>query len=297
MPGVSTTGERGPASKRLEGRVALVTGSTTGIGEAIARRFAAEGAFVMTHGRRQAEAERVVTAIESDGSGRAAYTLADLALPESADYLVEQTVKRAGRLDILVNNAAVMARGDLETTTSDLFDRTIAVNLRAPMLLARAAIPHLRAATGGVVLNIGSVNGYCGERNQLAYSLSKGGLMTLSRNLADAYGPEGVRVHHFNVGWVLTPGEHHLKQLEGLPQEWPTSLPSAFAPSGQLLTPEDIAHFALAFVDRGAGAVSGVVVDLEQYPVIGRNPSKDMGSGSNEPASGPCASVLAAHRS
>ena len=258
---------------RLAGKVALVTGSTTGIGEAMARRFAREGARVMVHGLDRAEAEQVVSGIQAAG-GDAACHLADLEDEAASPALIDATVNRFGALHILVNNAALTTRSDLETTDAATFDRILAVNLRAPLLLIRAALPHFRRAGGGAVLNIGSVNGYCGERNLLAYSISKGGLMTLSRNLADAHAAERIRVNHFNVGWVLTPNERALKVREGLPDDWPQHVPSAFAPSGRLLTPDEIAHFALAFLADDAGPVSGAVVELEQYPVIGRNPPK-----------------------
>ena len=264
---------------RLSGRVAIVTGSTTGIGEAIARRFAAEGASVMLHGhpKAEAEAEAVKSSIASDGRGRVDCLLADLQAPASAELLVSSTLERFGHLDTVVNNAAIMTRSDLESADAETFDLTVAVNLRAPLLVARAALPAFRSRGGGVLLNIGSVNGYCGERNQLAYAISKGGLMTMSRNLADAHARENIRVCHFNVGWVLTPGEYALKQREGLPPDWPEAVGPEVAPSGRLLPPEVVAHFALAFVDPGAGAVNGAVVDLEQYPVIGRNPPKEVG--------------------
>lgn len=261
---------------QLKEKVALVTGSTTGIGEAIARRFAREGAQVMIHGRRQAEAHQVVQAIQSESHEGADFHLAELSDPHACTELIEATTARFGRLDILVNNAALTTRSSLETTDAATFDRIIAVNLRAPLLLIQAALPHFRRVGGGSVLNIGSVNGYCGERRLLDYSISKGGLMTLSRSLADTLGPEGIRVNHFNVGWVLTPNEFLLKIKEGLPDDWPERLPSSAAPSGRLLSPEEIAHFALAFVADAGGAVNGAVVELEQYPVIGRNPVKSL---------------------
>lgn len=258
---------------RLDGKVALVTGSTTGIGEATARRFAAEGARVMIHGLDVEGAERVTADIQVAG-GDAAYHVADLAEPAACEVLINAVAEQLGQLNILVNNAAVTTRSDLETTDADTFDAVVAVNLRAPLLLIQAARPHFRAAGGGAVLNIGSINGYCGERHLLAYSVSKGGLMTLSRNLADALGPERIRVNHFNVGWVLTPNEYALKQTEGLPPDWPERVPAEFAPSGRLLSPDEIAAHALAFVEDAGGFVSGAVVDLSQYPVIGRNPPK-----------------------
>ncbi len=180
-----------------------------------------------------------------------------------------------GRLDGLVNNAAVMTRSDLETTDARVFDDTMAINLRAPLLLIRAALPHFRRQGGGRVLNIGSVNGHCGERNQLAYSLSKAGMMTLTRNLADAYGAEGLRVNALNVGWTLTPNEFELKKREGLPDDWPEHLPKSHAPSGRLLSPEDVAWAAVYLLSDEAPLLNGGVLDFEQYPVIGRNPVKD----------------------
>ena len=262
-------------NRELTGKVALVTGSATGIGEAMARRFALEGASVLVHGLDRADAERVAAAINGQGGGEAAAAFGDLAEPAACRRLIETTLARFGRLEILVNNAAVVPRSDLQTTTADLFDATLAVNVRAPLLLIQAAHTAL-SQSRGAVLNIGSVNGYCGEQNLLAYAVSKGALMTLSRNLADALGPEGIRVNHLNLGWVLTASEYTLRQREGLPPDWPENLPPATVPSGRLITPEEIAHFALAFVGTGGAPISGAVVDLEQYPMIGRNPPKDV---------------------
>lgn len=259
---------------RLKNKVLLVTGSTTGIGEGMARLFARQGASVMVHGTREEAALKVVENIRKDG-GKADFVLASLQESASPPFIVEKTLNTWGRLDGLVNNAAVMTRSDLESTDADLFDRTLAINLRAPFLLIQAAFPHFRRQGGGRVLNIGSINGYCGERNQFAYSVSKGGLITLTRNLADAYGPEGLRVNLLNVGWTLTPNELELKKKEGLPDDWPSHLSKTFAPSGRLLSPEDIAWSAVYFLSDEAPLINGAVLDLEQYPLVGRNPAKD----------------------
>jgi NAD(P)-dependent dehydrogenase (short-subunit alcohol dehydrogenase family) len=260
---------------RLDGKVALVTGGGTGIGRATSIALAAEGAAVAVNfSRSRGDAEE--TASEITSIGRRAITVGcDVSDDRAVEDMVGRVARDLGGLDILVNNAAVTTRSNLETTDAEAFDRIIAVNLRAPLLLIRAALPHFRRAGGGRVLNIGSINGYCGEANLLAYSISKGGLMTLSRNLADAYGREGLIVNHFNVGWTLTPNEYALKMREGLPADWPTRLPKTTAPSGALLSPQQIAHFALMFLCDEAGPVNGAVVDLEQYPIIGRNPIKE----------------------
>jgi len=256
---------------RLRDKVILVTGSTTGIGEGMARIFAREGAKVMIHGTRREAAEKLVAEIK----GNASFVLGALDDPAAPSRLIDATVSHFGRLDGLVNNAAAMTRGNLETTDLAAFDRTLAINLRAPFLLIQAALPHFRRQGSGRILNIGSVNGYCGERNQLAYSISKGGLTTLTRNLADAYGTEGLRVNQFNVGWTLTPNEFELKKKDGLPDDWPAKVPKTYAPSGRLLSPEDIAWAAVYFLSDEAALINGAILDLEQYPLIGRNPSKE----------------------
>ena len=254
---------------RLHGKVILVTGSTTGIGEAIARRVVEEGARVVIHGR---DAERGRAMVEQ-WPGRAVLELADLADPSAAPQLVDAAVRTFGGLDAVVNNAASVARSNLETTDAAFFDKIIAVNVRAPLLLIRAAFPHLKQSRG-CVLNIGSINAYCGEANLLAYSVSKGALMTLSRNLADSLAYDHIRVTHFNVGWVLTPNEYKQKIADGLPKDWPEKLDPQYAPSGRLLAPSDIAAAAVYWLSDESRPISGSVLELEQYPMIGRNPTK-----------------------
>ncbi len=98
--------------------------------------------------------------------------------------------------------------------------------------------------------------------------------MTLTRNLADAHGAEGIRVNQINPGWTLTPNERVLKATEGLPEDWPSRLPTAYAPGGRLFSPDDVALAAVYFLSDEAALVNGAVLDLEQYPMIGRNPPK-----------------------
>jgi NAD(P)-dependent dehydrogenase (short-subunit alcohol dehydrogenase family) len=256
---------------RLKDKVILITGSTSGIGEGMARTFAREGARVMIHGKEQADAQRMA----ADIGGEAASVFGSLEDPEVPGRLIAETVAHFGRLDGLVNNAATITRSSLETTDSRLFDYVIAVNLKAPFLLIQAALPHFRRQHSGAVLNIGSMNAYTGERNQFIYSVSKGALMTLTRNLADGYITEGMRVNQFNIGWTLTANEYALKRSEGLGEDWPSKVGKAFAPSGRLLSPLDIAWAAVYFLSDESQLVNGAVLDLEQYPLIGRNPVKE----------------------
>ena len=256
-------------ANRLEDKVLLVTGSTTGIGEAVARRCSEEGASVMVHGRDKERARAVSEEV------RGAFAVGDLGDPAVAEQLVDATVERFGRIDGIVNNAALTTRSAIDGTTADVFDRIIAVNLRAPLLIIRAAMPHFRRQGGGVVVNIGSINALCGEPNLLAYSISKGGLQTLSRNLADAHAADGVRINHMNVGWTLTENERRMKVEEGLGLGWETRLPTQFAPSGRIFYPEEIAAHVAFWLSDEAGPVSGAIFEIEQYPMVGRNPHKE----------------------
>lgn len=257
---------------RLKDKVILVTGSTTGIGEAMVRLFAREGAKVMIHGRREDVANELAESIGAPGS----YAIGALEEPKVPAKLVADTVARYGRIDGLVNNAAVITHGGLEDTDLDKFDNTIAINLRAPFLAIQAALPHFRKQGKGKVLNIGSINGYCGERILLVYSMSKGGMMTMTRNLADAHATEGIQINQLNVGWTLTPNEYKLKLRDGLPEDWPSNLPKTVAPSGRIHTPEEVALSAIYFMSDEAALINGAILDVEQFPVIGRNPTKEV---------------------
>ncbi len=258
---------------RLVDKVILITGSTAGIGAAMARLFVREGARVMLHGREAARGRD----LRAELGSAAALHVDDLADPEAAPRLVQAALKSFGRLDALVNNAALSLRQPLAGTDAAFFDRLMAVNLRAPLLLIRAAQEPL-AATQGAVLNIGSVLAHCGQANLLAYSVTKGGLMTLTRNLADALGARRIRVNQLNVGWTLTENEYALKLADGLPVGWPEHLPPDVVPSGRLLSPEEVARGAVYWVGNESRPITGTVADFEQYPVIGRVPNQEKDS-------------------
>jgi short-subunit dehydrogenase len=257
----------GEMMKRLEGKRLLVTGSSTGIGESIARRCVAEGARVLVHGMDEAETRGAAEALGCP------WLVGDLADPAVPAALVKGAVEAFGGLDGLVNNAAWVVRGGIEAVTEEFFDRVMAVNVRAPLFLIKAALPWLRESRGSVV-NIGSVNAYAGEENLLPYSISKGALQTLSRNLGDTLHRSGVRVNQVNPGWVLTPNERKAKEAEGMAADWPEHLPAVFAPAGRIFRPEEIAAWVALFLSEESGPVSGAVIDVEQYPMIGRNPPK-----------------------
>ena len=254
---------------RLKDKVIIVTGGTGGIGGAIAERAVAEGARVLVHGIERAAGETLVKKL----GAAAALHLDDLVDPAAAARIVAAALTAFGRIDAVVNNAAIVARSSLATTDVAFFDRMIAVNVRAPLLLIQAAFPQLKA-NEGCVLNIGSINAHSGQANLLDYSISKGAMQTLSRNLANAHCTDRVRVNHLNVGWVLTEREYAHQIEHGMASDWPQTVPPQFAPSGRLIMPEEIAAAAVYWLGDESRPISGAVVELEQYSIMGRNPNK-----------------------
>jgi NAD(P)-dependent dehydrogenase (short-subunit alcohol dehydrogenase family) len=257
---------------RLENKVIIITGSTTGIGKAIALRCVQEGAKVVIHGLEKNLGEEVMNEL---GEKNALLHIEDLAINGAPERIVASAINRFGKLDSIVNNAAIVASSNIHTTDKEFMQHLLDVNTIAPFLLIKVALPYL-TSQHGCVLNIGSVNAYSGEPNLLAYSVSKGALMTLTRNLGDTLNREnGVRVNQINPGWVLTEKERERKQQHGLPEEWYKDLPAVYAPAGRILWPKEIAAAAIYWLSDEAGPISGQVVDLEQHPFIGRNPPKD----------------------
>lgn len=252
----------------FENKVIIVTGSSGGIGWAIAKAAHAAGAKVLLHGSR-------VDALKANAAElgeNADWIAADLRDAEAPAKIVEKAIESFGRLDGLVNNAGIFPRNDIASVSVDDFDRIFAINTRAPMLLCQAAVKVFREQKShGSIVNIGSVNSYCGQTDLLSYSMSKGALMTMTRNLGDALGPEGIRVNQINVGWTLTDTEHKVQLAEGRPENWAENIPAAFAPTGSILKPEQIAPHVLFWLSDISWPVNGQVYEVEQYPLIGRS--------------------------
>jgi NAD(P)-dependent dehydrogenase (short-subunit alcohol dehydrogenase family) len=216
--------------------------------------------------------ESVVASIEKD---KAVLHIEDLSIDGAPQRLVDLAIKTFGRLDAVVNNAAAVVSSNIHTTDLAFFRKVIEINTLAPFALIKAALPHLRQKRG-CVLNIGSVNAWSGEPNLFAYSVSKGALMTLTRNLGDTlHREDGVRVNQINPGWVLTETETQRKRDHGLADDWFTKVPKVYAPAGRIIWPKEIAAAAIYWLADESGPISGQVVDLEQHPFFGRNPPKD----------------------
>ena len=225
--------------KPLEGKVAIVTGAGRGIGRVIALTLAQNGALVSLAARTEAELEAVLAQIESFG-GQAASFCTDISLEADVKALIRNTVERFGRLDILVNNAAIGAFGPLVETTTEQWDLTMAVNARGPFLTCREAIPYLRQQDQSFIVNISSVVGVKGYADQAAYSASKHALMGMTSALAKEVQKDGIRVHAICPGGIDT-------QL--IRRARPDLDPSV------LMRPEEIADILLFLLTRRGNAV------------------------------------------
>ena len=233
--------------KRFDGKVALVTGGRMGIGLAIARKLRADGARVITAQRGQ---DPDFEGIEVD--------LADAAVPAQ---VVETVVARAGRLDILVNNAGFMQEALAEDMSLESWNRMIAVNLTAPFLLIKAALPHLRRVKGAIV-NIGSIEGIGCNPQHAAYSATKAGLHGLTRAIAVDHGAEGIRCNAVAPGWIDT--DLADAYIDSMPD------PAAFRagigrihPVGRTGKPEDVAGLVAWLASEEAGFVAGQVWTID----------------------------------
>jgi 3-oxoacyl-[acyl-carrier protein] reductase len=223
----------------LEGRCAIVTGASRGIGRSIALVLARNGAAVSLAARTEADLQAVQREIEAFG-GRASSLVADVSRESDVVRLVESTVAWLGHLDIVVNNAGIGIFGPLAETTAEQWDRIMAVNARGPFLLCRESIPHLRRQGGGFIINIASVVAVKAYANQAAYGASKHALLGMSKALAREVQPAGIRVHVLCPGGVDT-------QLVG--QARPDLDQSV------LIQPEEIADWVLFLVTRRGNAV------------------------------------------
>jgi NAD(P)-dependent dehydrogenase (short-subunit alcohol dehydrogenase family) len=248
---------------RVEGKVIIVTGGATGIGRGISEMLAREGARVVIANRNRARGEEVEQAIR-DAGGEALFVPTDIASEADCRGLVEKAVATYGRLDGLVNNAGIFPRATLEETTEELWDQIFATNLKGVFFCCKYAVPELRKAGGGCIVNIGSANSYVGAPNLFAYSVAKGGLITLTRNLAAALAPDRIRVNFVNPGWVITETEIEIQAAEGHDAAW-IEQAGKNMPLGRHQIPEDAAYAVLYLVSDEATQVSG-----EQLGVDGR---------------------------
>jgi NAD(P)-dependent dehydrogenase (short-subunit alcohol dehydrogenase family) len=252
-------GDEAMAAARFAGRVALVTGATSGIGRACAVSLAREGARVVAAGRRAERLAEVVAAIAAAG-GEAVAVEGDTREAEKCEAWVREAVARFGGLDLLVNAAGVLGNGGIQNTTSDEWDRVMDVNLRALFLMTRAATPELVRRKGAVV-NLSSVASHRPYAGLLAYCVSKAGVDMLTRCAALDLAPHGVRVNAVNPGVVVT----ELHTVTHAIADYPAFLERSKSthPIGRVGTAEEVAALVLYLLSDQAGWITGSTVAID----------------------------------
>jgi NAD(P)-dependent dehydrogenase (short-subunit alcohol dehydrogenase family) len=201
-------------SNRLKDRVIVVTGAAQGIGFGCARLLAAEGASVVLGDIQKERGEQSAASIRKEG-GEAVFCAADVKDEGQCAGLIDKSVQTYGKLDGLVNNAGWFPRATLEQTTTELWERVLQVNLRSAFYCCKHAVPKMRQANGGSIVNIGSICGIQSLPNLVAYGAAKGGLLSLTRTLAGALSDDRIRVNYVIPGWVLSEGELAIQRAQG----------------------------------------------------------------------------------
>lgn len=252
----------------LTAKTLIVTGSTQGVGAAVARLAAESRAeAILVTGRDAGRAAAMAAEIAGLGT-RCEHVAADLADPDAPARIVAAALAAFGRVDLLVNCAALTDRAGWTDASLADWDRLFSVNARAPFFLMQAVIADMlsRDATGAIV-NILSVNALCGLPELAVYSATKGALATLTRNAANGHLAQGIRVNGINMGWADTPGERVMQAetLGGGPG-WLDRV-SAAMPLGRLLSVQEVAQLVVYLLSPQAGMLTGAVIDLEQSVV------------------------------
>jgi len=243
----------------LEGKVVLITGASTGIGAAAARAFGAQGARVVVHYNRNAEAAQQVVADITDQGGDAIAAQADAFDAQSLPTLAEAAVQAFGRIDVLVNNVGDMVqRVPLAEATEEVIDRVLAINVHSMLAMCRACIPQFRRQGKGNIINVTSVAArHGGGPGAVLYAGAKGFVSTATRGLAKELAPDGIRVNAVAPGVIVTPlHDRHSssQQLEGF---------RATIPMGRLGTPEECAGtFLYLASDSLSGYVTGQIIEV-----------------------------------
>ena len=244
---------------RLKGKVAIVTGSTSGIGIGISRLFAAEGAKVVICGRREEKGQAVVDSILKEG-GEASYHFMDITVPESTEQLMADTAEKYGKIDILVNNAANVGLKDgrVDELTLEMWDAVFQSDMRGTFYATKCVLPYMKKnEAGGSIINIGSMASCGGDLGSTAYACAKAGVDLLTQSTALQYGKDNIRCNCVRPGLIVTP------QNEAYV---PQALKNIFLSNimvNRYGCPEDIGHMCVYLASDESAYVSGQIVNVD----------------------------------
>jgi NAD(P)-dependent dehydrogenase (short-subunit alcohol dehydrogenase family) len=250
----------------LQGKVAVITGSTSGIGRAGAIAFAKEGASIIISGRNQERGQEVVSTIKKHG-GEASFVPADMLVVADIERLIKKAVDSYGRLDIFWHNAGIVGPDNIKDISEEIYDSMMTVHLKAGVFGAKFALPQMRKVGGGAILFTSSVAGLKQAGYSLSYSLAKSGLIMLTKKLAVDLAKENIRVNCLCPGRVQTGmrpeiSRKRAKALGITPEEWERRDKKRI-PLGRFITEEEVAEAALFLVSDKASAITGVALPVD----------------------------------
>lgn len=242
---------------RLQNKTCLITGGGSGLGRAIAERFAQEGSRVAVIGRHAEPLASTVAAITAAG-GKAVAVGGDISIPQEAEETVAEVMAQWGRIDILVNNAGIVDRQTCTEASVDDWDRVMNINLRAVFVMCKLVIPQMIDNGGGAIVNIASISAVRGQAGACSYSASKGGMINFARTIANDYGRFGIRANNILPGLVETElSRSRLKEGE----TWDEVMAENFIPHyplGRIGQPIDVSNAALFLASDEAAWITGV---------------------------------------
>jgi NAD(P)-dependent dehydrogenase (short-subunit alcohol dehydrogenase family) len=244
----------------FEGKTALVTGGAKGIGAAIVKQFLQYGAKVIIADA-SPDGEQLAGQWRSQGK-QAVYVQCDVSRADDVKDAVAAAEEQFGSLDIVVNNAGIFPRASLLQTDEAFWDRVMDINLKGVYLMCKAAVPLMIRQGGGCIVNIGSLHASTGGEELFAYAISKAGVVTLTRNLAQALAKHNIRVNCVHPGWVVSDGERELMRAKGEDDNWPEQHASKM-PLGRLQTVDDIAASVLFLSSGQAGQITGQMLTVD----------------------------------
>lgn len=252
---------------RLEGKVALITGGTSGIGTATAIRFATEGAAVAITGRSRERGEQVAQDIVANG-GEALFIRSDVCSAEDCRDAVDQTLERFGKIDVLFNNAGVFHPKSIPDCTEEEWDETIDSSLKGAFLMSKYVLPSMIERGSGSIIHTSSGWGILGGDKAAAYCAAKGGLIIMAKAMAIDHGPDGIRVNCVCPGDVLTPMLPDDAEKRGM--SWDDyAVGAADRPLGRIGTAEDIANAVLYLASDESSFVTGEALVVDGGGVAG----------------------------